>query len=549
MNPEPDALGGLPEAEIQEAKGGLPMIWLLPLVAALIGAWLVYKSFTEQGPTITIQFQNAEGIEPDKTKIKYRNVDVGVVKDVAFGKGLSHVIVTAEMDLGSKSSLTDSTRFWVVRPRIGTGGVSGIGTLLSGAYIAMDPGKGGKSLRHFKGLEEPPPFLSDTPGTQYRLKSPDLGSLADGSPVYFRQIKVGKVVGYALAEDHSHVEIQIFVHAPHDRFIRPGTRFWNVSGVEMSLSAQGLDVQMASLVSLLAGGVAFETPASDRSDQPAPAHTEFVLYRNRKESQEKAITFTVPYLLRFDQSVRGLSIGAPVEYRGLRVGSVRGIELEYNLDPAQAKTAIAVEIALEPERVAFYPNKRLPEGVGQVERMAVLVKRGLRARLKTGNLLTGQLFVDFDMIPDAEPAEITFDKEKGIPVLPTVPGELAGLTRSVSAILAKLEALPIDQIGRDLQQAVAELNSVLNKTDAVLDNLDKASARVQPLIGASTATIQQAQATLTALQGAVTDQGPVGSQLLRTLEELTAAVRSVRVMAEYLQRHPEALLRGKENRR
>jgi paraquat-inducible protein B len=548
MNNKPEAPDELPEAKIQEAKGGLPMIWLLPLVAVLIGAWLVYKTFTEQGPTITIQFQNAEGIEPSKTKIKYRNVDVGVVKDVAFGKDLSHVIITVEMEPGSRSGLTDTARFWVVRPRIGTGGVSGIDTLLSGAYIAMDPGKGGESLRRFKGLEEPPPFLSDTPGTLYRLKSRSLGSLAEGSPVYFRQIRVGKVVGYKLVEDHSHVEIEIFVHAPHDQYIRSDTRFWNVSGVEMSLSAQGLDVEMASLVSLLSGGVAFETPASGSAEQPAPADTEFVLYKNYKASQERAITFTVPYLLFFDQSVRGLSIGAPVEYRGIRVGSVKDIDVEYERDPTKEKTAIAVEIELEPQRVSLYRGKKLPEAIGQVDRLAVLVKRGLRARLKTGNLLTGQLFVDFDVFPYAEPAEITIDKEKGIPVLPTVPGELAGATRSINAILAKLEGLPIDQIGRDVQQALVELNSVLKKTDAVLDSLAKASGDVQPLLGASTATLKQAQATLNAMEGAVTDRGPMGSQLLKTLEELTAAVRSVRIMAEYLQRHPEALLRGKERR-
>jgi paraquat-inducible protein B len=364
--------------------------------------------------------------------------------------------------------------------------------------------------------------------------------------VYFRQISVGKVIGYQLVEDHSHVEIEIFVHAPHDQYIRPDTRFWNVSGVEMSLSAQGLDVEMASLVSVLSGGVAFGTPGLGRAGDQAPPDAEFILYRNQKESELKAITISIPYMLHFDQSVRGLSIGAPVEYRGIRFGSVKDIEIEYDPDPAQEQSFIAVEIALEPERVAFYPEKRLPEGVGQVDRLAAQVKRGLRARLKTGNLLTGQLFVDFDMLPDAEPAEIIYGN--GIPVLPTVPGELAGLTRSITAILAKLEGLPIDQIGRDLQQAMAELNSVLKKTDAVLGDLAKASGDVQPLLGASTATLKQAQATLNAMEGAVTDRGPLGSQLLKTLEELTAAVRSVRIMAEYLQRHPEALLRGKENR-
>ena len=438
----------LPEAEVAEGRKGLSVVWLLPLVAVLIGAWLVYKTFSETGPTITIQFNTAEGIEAQKTKVKYLEVDVGTVQKVEIaGDEQPHVILTVEMEPGTSPYLTDKTRFWVVRPRVGAGGVSGIGTLLSGAYIGVDPSSKGQRRKQFIGLEEPPNIFSTTEGTRYLLKAV-ASDLSRGSPVLFRSIKVGEVTKSQLAEDHSGVDVEIFVEAPHDAFVTTGTKFWDVSGVEVDIGADGVNVEMASVASLISGGIAFDTR---EPGERAPPGTRFTLFKNRKQSTEREITVTERYVLHFEGSVRGLAAGAPVEYRGIRVGTVK--DIQFYSDIEQIRTFIAVLIDLEPERIPMYPDKQLLPDAGKVDRMAEWVERGLRARLQTGNLLTGKLFVEFDIFPDAEPAEIFY--YAGVPVLPTVPGQLEGLTDSMARILTKLENLPIEEIGRNLEATTA----------------------------------------------------------------------------------------------
>jgi len=234
---KPDNLDQLPEAVVDTEHKGFPVVWLLPLVALAVGGWLLYKTFSETGPEVLISFQTAEGIEEGKTKIKYRDVTIGQVSTVRFADDLSRVLLTAELVPGMERHLSSTTKFWVVRPRVGGGQITGLGTLISGAYIGMDPGAGGKSVRNFVGLEKPPIVTSDVEGTSYRLRASKLGSLSVGSPVYFRQIVVGEVTDYKLAENHDYVDIGIFVRSPHDQFVRRASRFWNVGGVDLSLDA------------------------------------------------------------------------------------------------------------------------------------------------------------------------------------------------------------------------------------------------------------------------------------------------------------------------
>jgi len=278
---KPTEVANVPEAIVDAESKGFPVVWLLPLVALMVGGWLLYKTISEKGPEIVIRFQTAEGIEEGKTKVKYRDVTIGQVATVRFAEDLSHVLVTAEMVPGTSAHLTDTTSFWVVRPRVGAGQISGLGTLISGAYIGMDPGEGGKSERRFKGLEKPPIITSDVEGTSYHLHADKLGSLTVGSPVYFRQIVVGEVTDYSLDETHEYVNIGVFIRAPHDQYVRKTTRFWNVGGVDLSLDASGVKVQMESLVALMTGGIAFETPESLVSSEQACIHCTRVIRRAR----------------------------------------------------------------------------------------------------------------------------------------------------------------------------------------------------------------------------------------------------------------------------
>lgn len=531
-----DNLDQLPEAVVDTEHKGFPVVWLLPIVALAVGGWLLYKTFSEQGPEVVISFQTAEGIEEGKTKIKYRDVTIGQVTTVRFADDLARVLLTAELVPGMERHLSDTTKFWVVRPRVGGGQVSGLGTLISGAYIAMDPRAGGKATRKFVGLEKPPIVTSDVEGTSYRLSASKLGSLSVGSPVYFRQFVVGEVTEYRLAENHDYVDIGIFVRSPHDQFVRRGSRFWNVGGVDLSLDASGIKVEMESLVALMTGGIAFETPAGLSDSGKAPESKLFTLYDNYAKSVEQPITEGFPFVLNFNDTLRGLSVGAPVEFRGIRVGTVMAIEARLVADAEEVR--IPVRINLEPERT-LSPEEQ--EGLDDTalqkrlhERLVYLVERGLRARLQTGNLLTGQLFVELDLFPDAGPAQVSFASEH--PELPTLPRPLTGITTSVSKLLEQLEQLPLKETVKDLDALVVSVNTLVERMDKEMPRLAQDSR----------ATLQAAADTLNALEGLASKDGEIGNQLYNALSELQAAARSIRVMSEYLERHPEALLKGKD---
>ncbi|MDT8386358.1 MAG: MlaD family protein [Thiogranum sp.] len=529
--------GQVPDAVVEPDNKGLQVVWLLPLIAALIGGWLLFKTVSEQGPEFVIRFQTAEGIEEGQTVIKYREVTIGQVNRVRFASDLSHVLVTAELVPGMERHLTETAKFWVVRPRIGGGEITGLGTLISGAYIAMDPGERGDPTRTFTGYEKPPVVTSDVDGTTYRLRADTLGSLTVASPVYFRQFVVGEVTEYALAENHEYVDIGIFIRAPHDRFVWPETDFWNVGGVDVSVDTSGLSVDVESMVALISGGIAFGTPEGAGNQELAPEDSVFYLYENYADSQEDPITTGYPYLLSFSDSLRGLNVGAPVEFRGVRLGTVKMIESR--LVKQQGEFTVPVHIDLEPQRTI--DGKELEGLSGEAldqrlkEQIEQLVDQGLRARLQSGNLLTGRLFVELELFPEAPPAQVNYD---GVhPELPTMPGALSGITSSAARILERLENVP-------LEATVTNLNELLISTRQLVEALDRDAPGLAQDVRA---TLEAATATLESLENLGSMEGEVGQQLYRALEEIRGAARSARGLAEYLERHPEALIRGKGN--
>jgi paraquat-inducible protein B len=299
-----------PQAVVQTRKRHISIVWLVPIVAVLIGGWLAYKAFSEKGPTITITFNTADGLEAGKTKIKYKNVVIGKVEKIHVNEDLTHVVVTAEMDSDTAPFLNDTTQFWVVRARIAAGEVSGLGTLLSGAYIGIDPGKSGSPQRAFKGLEVPPVVTKDLPGNHFILTANRLGSLDIGSPIYYRQIKVGQIVSYELEEDNKTIVFQTFVHAPHHELLFENSKFWNASGLDVRLNADGIQIQTESIVSLIGGGIAFDLPAGQEPGKPAPKDHVFTLYQKKEDIYQKTTADLNNWILQFDGSVRGLSTGA-----------------------------------------------------------------------------------------------------------------------------------------------------------------------------------------------------------------------------------------------
>jgi paraquat-inducible protein B len=569
--------GDLPQAAVQIRKRQFSIVWLVPLVALLIGAWLVYKAFSEKGPTITITFQSAEGLEAGKTKIKYKDVELGQVETIDLSPDLSHVILTAELVPAAKKYLSKNTRFWVVRARVAAGAVSGLGTLFSGAYIGLDPGKPGKSTRHFKGLEVPPVVTTDLPGRHFVLMAPRLGSLDAGSPVYYRQIKVGQVEGYELAEDGQAVTVKIFIHAPYHQLVHKNTRFWNASGLDVAVDATGIRINTESFVTLMLGGLAFDIPKNLEPGPEAAENDVFMLYESRETINQKTYTEKKNWLLYFGGSVRGLAVGAPVEFRGIPIGKVVDVNLEFDTDKRVFRIPVLVEI--ERGHISMTGSKSL-ENERQV--MDYLVEKGLRAQLKTGSLITGQLLVELDIYPEAPPARINWQAK--YPELPTVPTPLEEITASLTDLLNKLGRLPLEDIGKhlqdtaqgasrlvnstelpqalaglnqtvqqmaqlskqlnstvapDLQAAAAQLNTAMKQVQGFAESLN---SRVAPKVGA---TLDQAQATLADVERAAGPDSAMYSELRRVLKELADAARSIRVFSDYLERHPDALIYGK----
>jgi paraquat-inducible protein B len=530
----------LPEVEVKRRRG-ISLVWLIPLVAGAIAIWLGYTTLQEKGPQITVMFDDAEGLEAGKTPVKYRSVEVGLVDEVALSEDLSHIVVTASLDKTMESHMKGGTRFWIVRPRVGFGGVSGLGTLLSGAYVEIDPGEG-QPARDFVGLAEPPPITSEVPGTQFILRTDRLGSIGRGAPVYYRSIPVGQVLGYELAEDKKGLTVKVFVDAPNDQLVRPSSRFWNASGVNVSVGADGVDVAMESLEALVAGGIAFDTPEIDQPGEPAVSGTEFPLFANLREVTEAGFTQRIPYLVHFDGSVRGLRAGAPVEFRGIRVGTVTDVRLE--IDPEQNALRIPVTLEIEAQRFGVERAPKEPYAV-----MAALIERGLRAQLKSGNLLTGELMVDLDFHPDSLPAQL--DRSGTYPEIPAVPAQLEALEASVTATLNKLAALPLPELVDDLRRTVQGIDSLVTSPDTrdTIAALNQSATGLAALIGTLDAqlggVIVQAQSTLASADGLIGANAQGRYDLDALLKELTGAARSIRGLADYLERHPEALLRGK----
>ena len=548
-NHEPD-LSDLPQADVQSKKQ-ISIVWLIPIVAVLIGGWLAYKGLSEKGPMVTITFESAEGLEAGKTQLKYKDVKIGQVATIRFNADLSRVIITAELVKEAEPFLTENARFWVVRPRVTASGVSGLGTLFSGAYIGMDPGKEGAPARSFKGLEIPPVVTTGMPGRDFLLRANTLGSLDIGAPIYYRQIQVGQVIGYELEEEGQSLRIKIFINAPHDKLVRKNTRFWNASGFDLKLDASGLTLNTESMVSIMMGGIAFDTPTSLEVGGPAREGQLFRLYETRASIFERTYTEKVYYILHFNESIRGLTVGAPVEFRGIKIGHVVDIKSEFDIEKASPRITVLIET--EPQRWKVAGTAREATVEDSKDALAKLVARGLRAQLKTGSLLTGQLFVGVDFYPDAPKAELKYGEK--FPELPTIPAPLQIITARVNELLSKLETVPIEQIGKDLGdtlqnvkslseskellEAVQALNQTLQDTRALAQNLN---TNVAPAI---TGTLDQAQQTLVSVEGTLGKDSPLQYELRQAIKELGESARSLRVLLEYLERHPDALIFGK----
>lgn len=532
--------------ELQEAlrerkkRKSLPFVWIVPLVAAIIGGWLVVKGILEKGPTITIHFKTAEGLEAGKTKVKYKSVDVGEVKHISVTKDLLRVMATVELVKDAEPFLVEDSRFWVVRPRIAGGQISGLGTLFSGSYIGADIGTSTTKRRDFVGLEAPPIITAGMAGHHFVLRAETVGSLQVGSPVFFRQEEVGSIVAHEINKDGQGITFRIFVNAPYDQYVNANSRFWNASGIDVTLDANGVKIDTESLASILIGGVAFENLPKSGPQSPAEENQEFMLSNSRTEAMRRPDVFTVPIVVIFEQSLHGLSVGAPVEVSGVVIGEVKSIGLEYDL--VRNKPSFPVGLAIYPMRLQSLMTGPVDERMNMEEvrrtRWSALVARGLRAQLKTGNLLTGQVYIELGFFPNAPKAEIDWSSTP--PRFPTAPSTLQAVQESLVSIVHKIDKMPLDQIGIDLRQSLGTLNRTLTSTDKLVKGFDSdITPAVRAILQDARRTVQSANKTLSA-------DSPLMYETQELVRELNKTAQSLRELTDYLERHPEALIQGKK---
>jgi len=513
------------KATVKKSKN-VSMVWFIPVLALALGAWLVYKNKQDQGPLITISFDTAVGLEAGKTKIKYKDVDLGVVETIDLKKDLSGVIISARMDKEAAIYLNENTKFWVVRPRVGIGGISGLGTLLSGAYIGIDSSQDGIQANSFVGLESPPPRDHTIAGTNISLIADEPGSLHPGSPIYYKQFHVGEIDSVSLSEDFSSVDVKAFVEAPYDKLLNQNSNFWNVSGISAELSANGATVQVQSIESLISGGIAFDSPSVGPDESYNAGETVFRLYDHKRDVGKKTYTEKQFLILNFDQSIRGLSVGAPVDYRGIEIGQVVSVDAQY--DEKSDEIYIPVLIEIEPERVGL-PIDDNATITQEIRDFKELIESGFRAKLQSGNLLTGQLYVSVDFYPDAEPVQAeTFN---GYPQIPTISTDLGEITQNFNEILKKVNKLEIEKIVENVDGAVTEIRQLLGDTDnklvAVLNSVDR--------------TLKDARTLMKGL-----DEDSITRYELNVLfKEIQEAARSVRTLVETIEENPSSVIFGK----
>jgi paraquat-inducible protein B len=517
----------------------LPFVWILPALVIVVAGFVAVQQKLAQGPSIDIYFQGADGIEANKTKIRYKDVDIGDVTNIRVSKDRKKVVVTARIHRDAREYLVEDTRFWVVRPRFSGGNISGLGTLVSGAYISVDVGRSGAERRNFDGLEVPPIVTADLPGREFVLHAEDIGSLSVGSTVFYRHISVGQVVAYTLDPGGASVTIKVFVYQPYDRYVTADTRFWQASGFDMSVNSDGVKLRTESLASILEGGVAFQSLPGTTAT-PAPADTPFTLFTDQERALRQKDTEVRTFIMYFGGSLRGLSAGAPVDLRGITIGEVKGLSVEYERDAGRLR--FPVEVDIFPQRIRGLGRRGdRPPGVQSDSAgralLDSLVAHGMRAELKTGSLLTGQKYVALDFHTDLPRDHVGWDSSP--PVFPTAAGALDEIQDSVVSIAKKLEKVPLDQIAARLMATMATLDDTLKNADRLVRQLD---GTIAPQISD---TLKEAQGAMKNAKEVLGQDAPLQSDLSATLLELSRAAKSVNALVDYLERHPEALLRGK----
>jgi paraquat-inducible protein B len=526
-NPElPAPAGAPPNATLRRPRFSL--VWLIPIIAAVLAIYLVYRTISQQGPLMELTFKSADGLTAGQTQIKYKYLAIGTVQDIDLAGDNSHVIVKIRMTNVGARFLNSHARFWVVRPSFSFGNVSGLDTLVSGAYIAVDPGtKGGTPQTHFIGLEGPPGVQSDEPGSIYTLLAENVGSINAGSPVFYRDVVVGEVLNYDIGDGVGPITVHIFVRAPFNKLVKPQSHFWNSSGITASIVNGTFHLEIQSLQAAVAGGITFDLPPNGEKMAASPNDASFPLFASADAARVSGYQRKIELVTYIKSSVGGLATGAPLTVMGMQVGQVTSVNLIYDVRTGSAKVRVGME--LQPERI--FKASLLGPSVSPLAVIQNLVNRGLRTQITTTNYVTGQQTVALINVPDSLPAKVTV--EDGAIVIPNQPGSFDNITASLSDISKRLAKIPFDQIGMNLNKLLVTANGTIG------------SPQLKQTLVSLNQTLQSANMTLGTINQSFGGDSDFQHNLEQLMNQASNTLRSIDLLTTYLDRHPSALLTGR----
>lgn len=518
-----------PQAKLRRQR--FQIVWLVPILAAIIAGYLGYRTIMERGPLLTLVFTNADGLQAGQTQLKYKAVALGTVESIDLAKDNSHVIVKVRMNDVGRRFLNSNARFWVVRPRLNFSDFSGFETIVSGAYITVDPGKpGGHYESHFTGLEQPPGVRSDEPGRTYTLTAYKLGSISSGSPIFYRDVAVGEVLGYDIGSGLGPIKISIFIRAPFDNLVRNGSRFWNSSGIAFGIKGGVLQLQLQSIQALFAGGITFSLPPSARNEAASPDGAHFHLYASQQQAESAAFDTQIQAVSYVTTNVSGLTPGAPVTAMGIEVGDVTGVDLM--VDPKQGTAKIKISMQLQPQRILNLDKAwNVPDAVSLFQKF---VNNGMRVEIGTANYVTGQKEINLVVVPKALPAKVV--QQGKVIILPFQKSGLDETLANAAEITAKINKLPFQELGKNLNKLLLTANGALG------------GPQTQLLIKQLTTTLQTADTTLQTLDRGFGQDSNFQRSLQQILSQTNSTLLSLQALTTYLNQHPQSLIFGRSGR-
>ncbi|MEP1449239.1 MAG: intermembrane transport protein PqiB [Paraglaciecola sp.] len=528
----------LPEEAIVKPVRTVSKIWLVPIVALLIGLWMIYYQWNNQGQLITIQFKTATGLEAGKTKIKTRDVDIGLVRNIELSEDLSGVLVTVRMDKKVSPILHADNQFWIVSPRVSLSGISGLGTILSGPYINMAPGINQEMSDEFIALDAPPVTPAGTPGLHVTLNSESEFAYKKGDPVVYKGIKVGEFEDIHFNFEERIVYYNTFIEAPYHKLITSNTKFWDISGVQMELGASGVKVSTGSLETLLTNGVTFGIPEGMPLGEQIEERSFFDIHPNYESASEERFKYSAEYVILVKDTTRGLQVGAPVEYRGVVVGKVLSINSLENTqeDLLKHHHDIPVVINIQPGRIQQPDN---PEGIAFIRKQTSLwIEQGLRATLKTGNLLTGALFVDLQHYSDAP--SFVAQQRNGYDVIPTITGEFSEITSKVTAILDNINEIKLKDLSENANSMLSQISQAaqsLQSTATAVDNLLTSVQQDQ-----ISSTLAETLENISRLTQDYSAESDTYKELNHTMQALQAIIQELQPLLMQLNSKPNSLI-------